>query len=194
MGSITRILEIVENTDEGENILDLKVDIGGNDVILAPMMSSPGDDSKPLPEDYAACVSHLGGSNNTAVAYGDSNNKSAVENGEKRIYARNALGEIVAYIHLKNDGTISIWNDKAQASINADGELNYNITRQEILSTSLEINKDGELNFESDIAPGLKSNLSIDKQGKNRFSNPFGFYEMSEIGIFNVNGNFTVGP
>jgi hypothetical protein len=91
-----------------------------------------GDDAKPLRGDYAAISGDdEGSSSGSIVAFHDTvdaNRKAAP--GEKRIYARDATGQLVGDVWLKGDGTMVMQNHLAPLGgifeIKADGTVVIN--------------------------------------------------------------------
>lgn len=100
MGIIAKVLSVVG--------IDVKADRGSNDNVTAQHFSSPGDDSLALPGDYCALSGATGTGRQTAVGYRDGKNEGLAAPGEKRIYARDAGGDVVCEMWLKKDGTINI--------------------------------------------------------------------------------------
>ncbi|MEG1884843.1 MAG: hypothetical protein RR182_01045 [Alistipes sp.] len=106
--------------------VDVKVDRGSNDNIQAKHFTSPGEDSHPLPGDYAALSQAGGTGRQTAVGYLDGKNDPQAAPGEKRIYSRDASGSIVAELWLKNTGEILLKNLNAVIRVDPAGEVNIN--------------------------------------------------------------------
>lgn len=99
----------------------VQVDAGATTLDLATCewYSGAGDDSPPLPGDSVAYVRISDGGQYAAVSCDDKTSKTALA-GEKRIYARNAAGEITATVHLKGTGEIEISQESGTASVIID--------------------------------------------------------------------------
>lgn len=93
---------------------------GGANTTVAHAMA-PGDDSPPLPGDFAEIEDSAGAGRAAAVGYTDPTNERQAEPGEKRFYARDADGNIVATFWMKNDGSIRLYNDNATILVDPDG-------------------------------------------------------------------------
>jgi hypothetical protein len=126
MGRVAVVLDIETNTDDGENLDDAKIDLGGGDVVSATIYGLPGDGSKPLPDDYAVTTSVPGDSKVAVVGYADAANTSPADNGEVYRYSRNSSGSVVAWIRLYSDGRIRVENDNGYILLAANGQVNIN--------------------------------------------------------------------
>ena len=114
MGLITRLLAFVHAGQQS----DSTVDPGAGATFSAPHFADPGDDSAPLPDDYAVTVDTQASGGQAAVGYVDTSNARKSQPGDKRIYARSASGGQVSEVWLKNDGSIAIVSN---GSINING-------------------------------------------------------------------------
>lgn len=133
MGLIAKITEI----SSGE-ITEVSADLGGNNIVTAEHVSSPGDDSQPLPTDYVALSAAAGTGRKTAVGYWDAKNAGIAGPGEKRIYSRNSAGEIQAEAYLKNDGSVELKNSRADITLDPSGKITIHSSNGEV-----EVNSDG---------------------------------------------------
>ena len=115
MGRIGEILGIEPNVEDAENTIDIKVDLGGGDVLLVPMYTTPGEDSRPMVGDYAILTSHPGDAGLSCVGFIDATNATESEDGEKLIYSRDLAGLKAGYIHIKRDATVTILGDDDNA-------------------------------------------------------------------------------
>lgn len=165
MGRIAKIIDAIRGTRNGAKITDIKADPGGQDIAQAEQFNTAGDDSHPLPNDYAIFVQLPSGAY-ACVGNIDPKNAQTAERGERRIYSRNAAGEQVAEIWLKADGTIILDNDEASITIKPDGEVET--TNGSAAST---IKPDGEVET----------------------TNGAGFYTLLANGTVDING-FTIAP
>lgn len=149
MGVIAKILSFTRTVKSGENAADVKADPGGGDNLTGEHFSSPGDDSHPLENDTVFLVDTVGDGNKNAVGYMDTKNIPKSDVGEKRIYARDGSGAMVAEIWLKKTGSIVIDNGSGSVELEPSGDINLNgviidangkITAPEIVAkTSLKV-------------------------------------------------------
>ncbi len=108
----------VEQGDEGPLT---KVDLGGDDIQLAEHFADCGDDSAPLLDDFAALAESPETGGLQVTGYHDGTERKA-QAGEKRIYSRNAAGEVVAEIWLHADGSIDINTLGAGTNVTINGQ------------------------------------------------------------------------
>lgn len=126
MGRIV-IVEKSERAEvDGAQVLDVVIDPGGKDLTTAPHFGAPGDDSKPLPGDTAVTVETQGSGEEVVVGYLDEKNAGIAKDGERRIYARDSDGVVVAEVYIKADGSVLVKNDKGYHEIKADGIIEMN--------------------------------------------------------------------
>jgi len=116
----TAVVEVFERSGAVETV---RVDPGGGASVTADHCASPGDDSPPLPGDYAELVESTGKGNEAAVGYTDPNNTREAAPGEKRWYARDADGNVVSSGWHKADGTILVTNGNGTVQIAPDGTV-----------------------------------------------------------------------
>lgn len=95
---------------DGVPLVEVQVDAGDDDPATVEHWAPPGDDSPPLAGDFVQLVDARGAGAEAAVGYLDVANQGQAEPGEKRLYARNASGAVVATIWLKGDGTVVVTN------------------------------------------------------------------------------------
>jgi len=98
-----RVGEVVEVETDG----DVRVDLGGEDLVTADGFAGAGDDAPPLPGDAAALVDGVSSGGYQVAGYDDETPKAAA-GGERRMYARDPAGVVTSEIHLKGDGSIEI--------------------------------------------------------------------------------------
>lgn len=122
-GLIARVLSFVRVTRNDANITDVKADPGGGPVRTAEHFAPPGDDSHPLPTDFV----YLGGApqlgRSAALGYVDPLNVPVALAGEKRLYARDDAGAVVAVVWLRNTGEVEISNVNGGVTLGADGSI-----------------------------------------------------------------------
>lgn len=126
MGRIGRVIAVENNTSDGDNVRDVKIDIGGGQNLLAPLLQSSGVDAPPLPDDYVATVTHPGDNNETTAAFVDPSSDLKSENGEFRAFGRDTTKTQKNEVHLKGDGTISINNHLGTLEILPTGMIVLN--------------------------------------------------------------------
>lgn len=107
MGLITEILGVTRTDEDGAPVEDIQIDGGGGANVTARHVAPPGDDSPPLAGDKAFVVEGPQTGSEVAVGYLDGTAKHAAP-GEKRIYARDSGGKVVAHVWLKGNGDVVI--------------------------------------------------------------------------------------
>ena len=113
--------EIRKNRDGGADVRLLQVQMVGNDVQTVQYMPMAGDDSPPQIGDKVAVVP-IGPAFQVALGIQDSVVPS-VAAGEKKFYSRDENGEIIAFVHLKTDGEITLLNANGQITLKPDGAV-----------------------------------------------------------------------
>jgi hypothetical protein len=108
VGRLAVVQSVEDNADGGENVRDVVIDLGGGDVSRVALFGASGDDAPPLPGDY--CVEVDG----ACVATADPENAGTAVSGERRIYARDSSGNVVAQVYLRGDGTIFVSNGQGE--------------------------------------------------------------------------------
>ena len=126
MGRLATVLAIVRTIRNGGNVTDIRANIGGNFNVTELHTSSPGDDSQPLPGDYAALLEVVGSGQGLVVGYMDPLNVGTAEPGGKRIYSRDSAGAVKAFVHLKADGSVLMINASGLISLSAGGDATIN--------------------------------------------------------------------
>ena len=123
-----RVAKILDKTISGF-IRKFKTTLYGSDALYLEQFHSGGDDYNP-PDNVKALSSFLGNNPRDGVIFlfrDDTERKSSP--GEKRIYATDATGKIIAAeIHLKNDGTIQFNCNRFVMNCIGDIELNSGTT------------------------------------------------------------------
>jgi hypothetical protein len=137
-------------TDDDGEVLQVKVDEVGGPLLTLDNYVPCGDDSPPLSTDFAAIKPATGRGNAQAVGYLDPQNKGKALGGEKRTYARNANGTVVAEIWAKGNGDVFI------TSLASGGKINLN---------GVEIDQQGNITAPGDVtamsgSPGTSVKLS----------------------------------
>lgn len=126
MSRVAEVLDSTRTDDEAGKGLDVKCDPGGGDNVTAPHFADPGDDSRPLPGDYAALEDSAGSGAEQVTGYADVRNAGKAAAGEKRIYARDASGALKIELWLKGDGRLVITNSSGTVEMAANGDVTIN--------------------------------------------------------------------
>lgn len=121
MGGIGKILSFVRRTRNGAKVSDTTVDPGGGPNLTAEHFAPPGDDSHPLPGDFALLVPLRQTGRAAAGGYVDPKNEQLAAAGERRLYARDGSGNVVATVWIKNTGEVLVENDNASVTLGPDG-------------------------------------------------------------------------
>ncbi len=129
MGRIARLLSFVRVVRNGAKISDVKVDPGGGPNITGEHFAPPGDDSYPLPTDYAVTVVIPRGGGEVIVGYVDPLSDPVAQPGDKRVYGRNSAGAPIVQLWLKNDGTAILSNDNGSLTLQPSGQFLINGAR-----------------------------------------------------------------
>ena len=129
MGRIGVILAIMQQVIRGANVTIIKTQIGGGEVVTAPLLTVAGDDSPPLPGDDVIIVEMPSRGTYVAVGSIDHDNEQTAGNGERRIYARDSTGARVAQIWIKASGEIRVENNSGSAVLEASGNVNLETLR-----------------------------------------------------------------
>jgi hypothetical protein len=106
---------------------DVVVDTGGGALVTAAHLGGAGEDSPPLPGDVASLDDSSGTGNQQVTGYHDPLNTGKADDGEKRIYGRNAAGEVVAEVWLKGDGTVLVQGKIGDNELSLTLDLNTGI-------------------------------------------------------------------
>jgi len=126
MGRVAVVLTIERTEGDEEAVLDVKIDPGGGANLMAPHFGAAGDDSPPLPGDYAVTVSVPGGNGEVVAGYLDPDNAGVAEGGERRLYSRDAERAIKATVWLRADGSVRVENDSGYWELGKDGTVDVN--------------------------------------------------------------------
>lgn len=111
MGRVAEVLAATRRVIRGIPVLSIGLARGGGANTTADHYGPSGDDSPPLPGDFAHSSAGPGSGQEQITGYHDPKNAGQAIPGEKRLYARNEDGEIVGTIWMKRDGTIRIETD-----------------------------------------------------------------------------------
>lgn len=136
--SSSKCAEVV-GFERRNGIDEVRVDMGGKDVVTAEHYADAGSDCPPLVGDFAAIEDSSGTGTKQAVGYTDALNEGVAEPGEKRFYSRDTDGNIKATAWLKGDGTIVIENANATFSLALDGILTMTVPKLVIESDDIRL-------------------------------------------------------
>ena len=106
MGAVGRLLSFFRRTRAGELLDEAKVDLGGSDPKTVQHYADPGDDSQPLPGDFASLNETGVAGDRHAVGWHDTKTPRKAGAGEKRIYARSSTGTAACEVWLKATGEV----------------------------------------------------------------------------------------
>lgn len=125
MGSVGVVQSTKRADRDSAPLTEVIVDTGGGANVTADYAQGVGDDALPLPNDFLVLVPTNRTGGYVAIGGVDALNQGEAAAGERRLYARNALGVIVATVWLKGDGSIEIKNQFAGASVSiaANGDM-----------------------------------------------------------------------
>jgi hypothetical protein len=119
---VGRIGQIVEVLDGGRSV---KVDLGSGQVVTAQWSTLPGDDTRPIVND-SVYLGALPGSGRWVVLGGiDPKDTRDAGAGERRMYARDSGGDLVAAVWVKSDGSVIITTGAGDHEFNADGSVDF---------------------------------------------------------------------
>jgi len=138
MGTTAVVQSFERTVDDDGNGSDVKVEVAGEDFVdSAEHFANSGDDSPPLKGDFAALDDAPGKGSQRTTGYVDSKNAGKALPGEKRIYARDADGVVVA----------ELWMNVTEKVIDVQGLApgwKYRLGK-------LEIDEDGNLTTPGEI-------------------------------------------
>lgn len=153
MGLISILRSFTRVVRNGAQASDVKIDPSGGANVTAEHFSAPGDDSHPLPDDFAVAVSVAQTGRAAVIGYIDPLNTPKAEDGEKRIYARDPSdGSVVVEVWLKNTGEALTSNVNGSVTLSPDGTIKGVNT-----NGSFELQAGGDF---------VVNGVTIDKNGK----------------------------
>ena len=101
MCQLAKVLSFINTLRNSAPVGDVECQTAGSFNVTAQHMASPGDDSQPLPGDYAAVMKGAGSGQQFTVGYVDPVNSALAGAGEKRLYARDSGSAPVCAVWLK---------------------------------------------------------------------------------------------
>lgn len=122
-GFMCKVLSFFNTEKNGDKVSEVTVDPGGGANISGDNFTPTGEDSQPLPGDFAIIIPISGTGVDAIVGYMDRGNDQKSQAGERRIYARNGGGVSVVELHLKNDGSALIRNDNNSITLKVNGDI-----------------------------------------------------------------------
>lgn len=164
MGRVGNILDIEQNSTDGTHTTDIKIDVGGGEVIRAPQAAPAGIDCTPLTTDKAITSSAPGDSGQNVVGYVDPKNPSKSDG--VYLYSRSADGSPVADVWLKSDGSVVVTTSGATIEATAAGAVTV------------------------EGASGGK--IAIEVTGAVSMTNAAGFILLDASGVASLNGKLSV--
>lgn len=122
VGTIGEVLSFEQRSENGVQWAEVKVDLGGENIVTADYYPPPGFEAWPLPGDFAFLADGPGSGNWICTGFRDPKLDPVVTaKGEVAFYSRSAPGVVASKVILKTDGSID-WNDGAVV-LGADGVL-----------------------------------------------------------------------
>jgi len=117
VGLIGSFLELTRTTDSDAEVTEVKVDLGGNDLLTAQHYQPSGFDAHPLPDDYILLAPGPEAGSYVIAGYLDGKNANVSRPGDLRLYVRDGNGAVKGELHLTNDGQEPDWQATAGALI-----------------------------------------------------------------------------
>ena len=187
--SFTRVLR------NNAKLSDVKLNPGGNPNITAEHFADSGDDSYPMPDDYAFISESNGTGRGAAVGYVDVKNDQKALLGEKRIYARDQDGNMVVEQWLKNTGESTLDNMNGSVTLKPDGETaivnpNGSITLKAD-GTTIITNPNGSITLTvagDTMIASPAANFDVMADGTIKGMNAGGLFQLLPSGDFVANG------
>lgn len=146
MGVLATVVK-TETGDYEEIVQTVEAHYGENK--FCDQFAPSGEDAPPLKDDLVALMEVEGTGNMASV--GVLTKSQGAKPGEKIIYSRNEKGEIVAKIHLKNDGSVD-FNGQGNAELTVAGSLTLIVKGDANLTVEgkTEVKSKGALDIKSD--------------------------------------------
>ena len=122
-GIIGKLLSFTRVVRNDAKLSDVKVDVGGGDILTAEYTHPSGDDSFPLPGDYPSAIRIPRSGRILVVGFVETDAQQKALAGDKRLYARNSDREEVVELWLKSDGTALLDNENGSSELRPDGSF-----------------------------------------------------------------------
>lgn len=123
MGKLGKVLSFLRSAKRGLPASLVKSDTGAGLNRTPQHCSDAGEDSRPMPGDYAVLVPIEGTGKYVTVAYIDPVNEPVAEEGDRRTYARDSSGVAVVELWLKSDGSAVLSNINGSVTLGAGGSI-----------------------------------------------------------------------
>jgi hypothetical protein len=119
---VGKVLSVSRVADGDVLLTEIKVDLGnGDNRRPRSVWLPPGYDGNPLPGDFALMARTDTSGRLECFGFIDPKNVDLTKPGEARVYSRDSEGTTVAEAHLKDDGTISLFNSSGNITLDPDG-------------------------------------------------------------------------
>lgn len=122
-GIIGKLLSFERVTRNDAKLSDVKVDLGGGEILTAEYTHPSGDDSFPLPGDYPSLIKIPKSGRVLVIGLVETDASQKSQSGDKRIYARNSDRLEVVELWLKSDGTATLDNANGSVVLSPDGSI-----------------------------------------------------------------------
>lgn len=165
-GVIGKLLSFARAPRNGAKQSDVKLDLGGKDILSATHAQGSGDDAYPLPGDYPVSVWIERSGGLVTVGFVEPDATQAAQPGDRRMYSRTAQRAEAAQVWIKNDGTVLVSNPSGSYELRPDG-------------SHMLLNANGSYELRAD--------------GSHRSQNAAGYYELQAGGTVDVN-TATIDP
>lgn len=121
MGRIGEIVERKAITVDGDEAVELTVDLGAGDVITVLDNGPAGVNTYPRVGDLAIITELDGAEEYALVGIVDVSTANAAGAGEVYLYSRDTDGALASYVHVKNNGDVFVVNENGVIQLWADG-------------------------------------------------------------------------
>lgn len=103
MGLIGSVIEFLREQIEGEQVIGVKFDPGGEDTAIADHVAPAGIDAPPLQDDYVGVTQGAGTGRWVVLGYVDPKNEGIANPGEVRLYSRDSDGAVLVTLRMAAD-------------------------------------------------------------------------------------------
>lgn len=124
MAIVAKVLSSRRLDVGGVQYTEVTVDLGtGENRRPRAVFAPPGVDAAPLPGDFAVLSATDTSGRLECLGFFDPNNADITLEGELRGYSRGEGGAIVAELHLKRDGRVTLFNANGSVTLADDGAI-----------------------------------------------------------------------
>lgn len=158
MGRIATVLSHARRALRGALFGDVKMELGGGDIVTGEHFQPAGYDGVPLPGDKALAVDILRGGGVATAGTVDTSNAGSAQPGEARIYARNGGGAVVVQVFARADGSVVINNGNGSFTLEPGGDVTINGVRIDTdgnIETPGDVTSEGTVTGETDVVAGV---------------------------------------